>query len=202
MQNELCTPINGGHSQITGFHKRQAAIMQKRHEKTTRYVILAVDGNQHLLERTRQILGSSKECLVVTAESSEFGMKVLECIQVDMVIGDYIIPGCISGLVFLEQVKKNFPNVLTVLQTGYADLPVAMQAINNAGVCKLFEKPWKPMEFADAIINMLDANQIAQDRTSVQDDELKQFENWHPGITRPEWDEECIASSLQRSEAR
>jgi DNA-binding NtrC family response regulator len=47
-----------------------------------------------------------------------------------------------DGLVFLKQVKSEFPQVLTIMLTGNADLNSAVEAINAAGVFKYLVKPW------------------------------------------------------------
>ena len=87
---------------------------------------------------------------IIAVENAEIGLQILKRIVVDMVISDNMMPG-MTGLEFLKTVKQEHPMMLTVLQTGFADLSVAIQAINDAGVYMMIEKPWKPKEFTHMI---------------------------------------------------
>jgi DNA-binding NtrC family response regulator len=171
------------------------------------FIIVAVDDDPKILKMIERSL-SSEECRVITVKNAELGMSVLQQIPTDMVISDYILPGGMSGLVFLENVRRSFPDVLTVLQTGFADLRVAIEAINTAGVCKLIEKPWQPVQLAEMIKSMLESRRIAREKedqknkAALLDAELKQLEQWYPGITSVKRDADgYIAIPLPVSDA-
>jgi thioredoxin reductase (NADPH) len=58
---------------------------------------------------------------------------------------DQRMPG-MSGVEFLEQAAKIFPEAKRVLLTAYADTEAAIAAINEAGINHYLLKPWDPPE--------------------------------------------------------
>jgi len=159
------------------------------------FTILAIDDDRKVLKMIERSL-SGERYRVVTAESAEAGWGILREIPVDMVISDFLMPGGMTGLELLRQINREYPDILTVLQSGYANLWLAMEAINTAGVYKMIQKPWKPVEFANTVRNALETYRLVQEQEShkhqakVQEAELQALERWHPGITRVERDAE------------
>jgi len=60
----------------------------------------------------------------------------------DLVISDFIMPQ-MNGFEFLSEVKKMYPEVSRILLTGYADKENAIRAINEIGIYRYIEKPWR-----------------------------------------------------------
>lgn len=102
--------------------------------------VLVVDDDPHILKAIRRVL-RKEQCGVLTAESAEKGMACLAREDIQIVISDKNMPR-MDGLVFLKQVKSEYPQVLTIMLTGNADLGSAVEAINAAGVFKYLLKPW------------------------------------------------------------
>ena len=62
--------------------------------------------------------------------------------EVDLVISDYLMPGEMTGVDFLIEVKKLQPEATRILLTAYADKDNAIRAINDLGLYHYVEKPW------------------------------------------------------------
>ena len=60
----------------------------------------------------------------------------------DLVVSDFMMPD-MNGLEFLKEVNKLYPEVSKILLTGYADKENAIRAINEVGLYRYIEKPWK-----------------------------------------------------------
>ena len=60
----------------------------------------------------------------------------------DIVLSDFIMPQ-MNGLEFLSQVKELYPDVSTILLTGYADKENAISAINKVGLYKYITKNFR-----------------------------------------------------------
>ena len=170
--------------------------MQEENESIDRFnpfVILAIDDDRKVLRMIDRSL-SGERYRVITAESAEAGLAILQEVPVDMVISDFLMPGGMSGLEFLRQINREYPDILTVLQSGYANLWLAMEAINTAGVYKMIQKPWKPVEFAHTIRNALESYRLVQGQENrkiqakVYEAGLQGLERGHPGSTRVERD--------------
>lgn len=102
--------------------------------------VLVVDDDPHILKAIQRVL-RKEPCRVLTAPSAAKGMLCLAEADVQVVISDKNMPRT-DGLVFLRQVKSEYPEVLTIMLTGNADLASAVEAINAAGVFKYLCKPW------------------------------------------------------------
>ena len=59
----------------------------------------------------------------------------------DLIISDFLMPD-MNGIEFLAAAKNLYPDVSTILLTGYADKENAIKAINTVGIYKYIEKPW------------------------------------------------------------
>ena len=99
-----------------------------------------------------------------------------------------------TGLELLRKVKIGYPQTLTIILTAYADVEVAINAINEAGVYKFILKPWNEADLKFTIKRALELRQLAKERDSLlqqvkaQEAIFKELERKYPGITEVERD--------------
>ena len=60
---------------------------------------------------------------------------------VKVVLSDQRMPE-MSGIEFLEKVRKDFPDISAMLITGYSSLDLVIEAINKLHIYKFINKPW------------------------------------------------------------
>lgn len=156
--------------------------------------ILVVDDEQIILDvllRNLQVDGYR----VITALNGEEGLAKLKRNEVDLVISDQKMPG-MSGVEFLRQVKMDYPGILTIMLTGYADVETAMDAINLSGVYKFLMKPINADELRIHVKRALEARQVVMERDALMEKvkgheaKLKELERRHPGLTMVERDKD------------
>lgn len=82
-----------------------------------------------------------REFCVFTAESAEEGRKILEKIEIHVILSDQRMPG-MSGIEFFESILETFPAPIRILITGYTDINAVIDAINRGQVYKYLTKPW------------------------------------------------------------
>lgn len=75
------------------------------------------------------------------AESAEDGRAILEKRSFSAVISDYRMPGR-SGIDFLAEVKRRYPEPIRILLTGQEDLNDVMPAVDKGLISHLLMKPW------------------------------------------------------------
>lgn len=156
--------------------------------------LLIVDDEPMILKAVLRVLRNDNYT-IFTAESAEEGLKILEGREMDLVVSDQNMPG-MTGVEFLQKVKADHPNTLTIMLTGQADISVAMQAINDAGVYKFILKPWDDSDFKLTIRRALESMDLKQERDTLKecvqsrDALLYQLEKEHPGITKVEKDKD------------
>ncbi|MBN1183077.1 MAG: sigma-54-dependent Fis family transcriptional regulator [Bacteroidales bacterium] len=85
---------------------------------------------------------------VATSPKEVLASKDLSKYQV--VITDQKMPG-MTGLQFIAEAKKKYPDIIYIVLTGYADVELAMDAINRLNVYKFLQKPWDPHELKTTI---------------------------------------------------
>lgn len=96
--------------------------------------------------------------------------------RVTVIISDQCMEGT-YGLDLLKQVRNRFPEILTILLTGHADLRLVIQAINEGHVHRFFTKPWEPDELRRDVRRMIECGPDAPaDCAGTQDMERKMAE--------------------------
>ena len=160
----------------------------------TRHAILMIDDEPHVLKAFQRVLRREPYTLM-TAESGEAGLNLLEAREVSLVISDYNMPH-MNGLELLKTVKNIYPHILTIMLTGQAEMEIAIQAINEAGVYKFIQKPWDDEDLKITLRRALEALDLASERDRLlrkiksRDAILRELERKHPGITQVERDED------------
>lgn len=101
--------------------------------------VLFVDDEPFLLQSFQRELGFAYEIQTATS-----GLDALNRLRMNssiaVVVADYRMPQ-MNGIQFLALVREEFPNVVRVMLTGNADLPTAIQAVNEGQVFRFLLKP-------------------------------------------------------------
>lgn len=80
--------------------------------------------------------------VVSTALSGEDGLQKLQNLPAKLVISDQKMAGGMSGTEFLTQVKKQSPEVLTMILSAFSEPEYLMESVNSANVYQYLLKPW------------------------------------------------------------
>ncbi len=79
--------------------------------------------------------------------------------HVAVVISDFKMPE-IDGIQLLEMVKKEYPDTVRILFTGFVDVTVAMDAVNKGNIFRLLSKPLPIKDLASAIEDAVDLYEL------------------------------------------
>jgi response regulator RpfG family c-di-GMP phosphodiesterase len=112
------------------------------------YTILAVDdepANLRMLERLFR-----REHRVLTANSGEEALAILQKEQVSLIITDQRMPG-MSGTEMLRESMHSSPDSIKIILTGYTDVEALTEAINTSRVYKFVSKPWDPIALKQTV---------------------------------------------------
>ncbi len=159
-----------------------------------RYTILVVDDEKLILNTIKKVLRNENYHLL-TAESGIEGLMLLKKHNVQLVLSDQGMPE-MTGLDFLKRVKVEYPEILTIMLTGHANIGIAVDAINEAGVYKFILKPWENAELKLTIRRAIESLELVLERDKllkqiqVRDTIFKDLENKYPGISKIERDED------------
>jgi response regulator RpfG family c-di-GMP phosphodiesterase len=110
---------------------------------------------------------------VFIAESANEGMKIIENKENDIhiVLTDQRMPN-ITGVEFLASLVKDFPQIMRVLVTGYADLTTVIDAINKGEVYRYVSKPWDNVELKNLILQAFEVYDLRKKNKRMTDELL------------------------------
>jgi len=102
--------------------------------------LLIVDDEARILSALRRTL-RREGWEILTAETPEQGLALLESHRVDVLLSDQKMPG-MSGLDLLEQAARRRPDTVRLLITGWTEEAPA-ERLRALGVRALLTKPWE-----------------------------------------------------------
>ncbi|MFZ0318789.1 MAG: sigma-54 dependent transcriptional regulator [Candidatus Sulfotelmatobacter sp.] len=105
--------------------------------------LLVVDDEQ-TIRKLCMTVGEALGFICIEAESGESALALLEEQPVHMILSDMVMPQ-MSGLEFLEKVKKLLPRVEVALMTGHGSIETAVQSM-RLGAYDYITKPFSPLE--------------------------------------------------------
>jgi two-component system sensor histidine kinase/response regulator len=101
--------------------------------------ILYVDDEENNLISFRA--NFRKEYEVLTAISAHDALLILEKESAHIIISDQRMPNT-TGVEFLEQTIKLYPDSIRLLITAHTDIEIVIEAINRGQITKYIQKPW------------------------------------------------------------
>ena len=111
--------------------------------------VLLVDDEENILRSLRRVL-RREPYDIVTAESGEAAIDVLEKERIDLIISDARMPG-MDGPTLLSTARRRWPWMVRILLTGYADMASTIKAINDGQIYQYISKPWEDDELRTTV---------------------------------------------------
>ncbi len=163
-------------------------VASSAHPRPTRQVVFVVDDDPLVTSSVEAFLSLTFDDVEIhTFNNPETVLATLVETPPRLVISDFLMPQ-MDGIALLSAVREKHPETTTILLTGYADKENAIAAVNQAGIFKYLEKPWRNEDLQLAVENGLERAQLLEDlRTTVtqlQDaqDALTQYNQQLEGI--------------------
>src|SRR5215470_9307989 len=117
--------------------------MNNASKEDLRIRLLIVDDEQ-TIRKLCSTVGEALGFVCLEAESGESALALLEEQSAHMILSDMVMPH-MSGLEFLEKVKKLLPRTEVALMTGHGSIETAVQAM-KLGAYDYITKPFSPLE--------------------------------------------------------
>lgn len=117
--------------------------------------ILCVDDDPSMLAVYRMLQVQERQAAetfhIDTAPDGESGLEAIHrCPSYAVIISDMEMPG-MDGVQFLRRVREMAPASVRMMLTGYAELQVAVNAVNEGHVFRFLTKPCSPASLSQAI---------------------------------------------------
>ena len=134
--------------------------------------VLCVDDENSILDALERALKNYFK--VIKCSHPQNALELLRLHpEIDVVLSDQRMPH-LSGLEFLEQVRRQYPKLARALLSGQVELEEISSAINKGLVHKFLLKPW---ENDQLIVQMLEAYQLHNIQTESLTDPLTGLHN-------------------------
>ncbi len=98
---------------------------------------------------------------VFIAESADEGKLLLEKNKIHVIITDQRMP-IKTGVEFLEEVMKDYPDPVRILLTGYTDMETVIEAVNKGKIYQYVRKPYVAEELKKLIQDAYDNYEASQ----------------------------------------
>jgi two-component system probable response regulator PhcQ len=133
--------------------------------------VLYVDDEAQALKYFSKLF--SEDFRLYTAESVEVAKGILaaESANIAIVVTDQRMPGE-TGVKLLEHLRANYPKIIRIITTAFADLESAIAAVNSGGVYQYITKPWKLDDFRSSLLRALDYYEVRAQRDALLDQKL------------------------------
>ena len=136
--------------------------------------LLVVDDEQSIRKLCTTV-GEALGFVCLEANSGESALALLEDQPAHMVLTDMVMPN-MSGIEFLEKVKKMFPRTEVAVMTGHGSVETAVQAM-KLGAYDYISKPFSPLEELRLFlrrmaekVQLVEENQFLRERIDTESD--------------------------------
>jgi response regulator RpfG family c-di-GMP phosphodiesterase len=109
---------------------------------------------------------------VYIAESAVEGRKILESVEVEIILTDQRMPE-MTGVEFLESIIPDFPNPIRILLTGYTDMQALIDAVNKGQIYRYINKPWDEEELKMFINQAFELYTLRKENADLTKDLLR-----------------------------
>ena len=105
--------------------------------------------------------------VVLTTESAVDALKIIKADEeIKVVISDQRMPE-MTGLELISNIKKEFPDIICIILTAYADINALMQAVNQGGIYRYIMKPWEESDIRLTLNYAIERYRIKQENKQL-----------------------------------
>ncbi|MDH5608368.1 MAG: response regulator [Cyclobacteriaceae bacterium] len=128
--------------------------------------ILYVDDETSNLRIFR--MGFKRFYNVYTVDNGFEAIEVLRSNDIHLIISDQKMPE-MTGTELLERTIDEFPDVVRIILTGFADIEAIVQAINKCGIYRYITKPYDQGEMKFTLDKALEGHKLKREKAQLVD---------------------------------
>ncbi len=133
--------------------------------------VLCVDDEENILKAIQRSL--RKKFTIRTAGSGKEGLEILRNEgPFEVVVSDMKMPE-MTGAVFLRHARKECPQTIRLLLTGFADLDSVVSAVNEGSIYRFLSKPCSAKDLAQAIDDAVEQHRLLTAEKVLLEETLK-----------------------------
>ncbi len=148
--------------------------------------LLCVDDEVDLLSALIRLF-RKESFRVLTATSGKEALGILKKTKnIGVILCDERMPE-MSGSSFFEEAKREAPDTIRIIITGYADIHDAINAINRGGAMGYFTKPWDDLELTLTVREGMRTYLLKQENQHLQEEfrqQSRHLEEWNASLKK------------------
>ena len=103
---------------------------------------------------------------VITASNGTEALDLLKENDIKLILTDQQMPGML-GTELLEKTISEFPDIIRIIVTGFADISAIAKAVNKCGIYKYITKPWDNGELKITMDKALESYELKNDKNNL-----------------------------------
>ena len=107
----------------------------------SKFSFLLVDDDPNIISLLKSAFKDSRY-KIYTALDGQSALDLMEKVRIDATLIDLVMPG-MDGITLLKEIKKDYPETMAVMLSGYGSIDSAVKAV-KLGAVDFFEKPVSP----------------------------------------------------------
>jgi two-component system response regulator HupR/HoxA len=131
---------------------------------STKPTILVVDDEVRSVEALERVLEDDFDVLRATSAAGAEAILAKEWVQV--ILCDQRMPET-TGVEFLTRVRRQWPDVIRMILSGYTDSEDIIEAVNEAGIYQFISKPWTPSDLLLKLHNAVDLFRLQRENEQL-----------------------------------
>jgi two-component system NtrC family sensor kinase len=133
--------------------------------------LLCVDDEPNVINSVRRLFLDTGYT-ILTANSAQDGLSILEDGDIQIVMSDYRMPK-MNGVEFLREVRTRWPDTVRIVLSGYADTASIVSAINEGEIYRFIPKPWNDDDLKATIANAIERYHLLKKNMELTADLVK-----------------------------
>lgn len=126
--------------------------------------VLYVDDEVHNLTSFKASF--RRNFTIFTATSADEAKEVLKKNKIDVLVTDQRMPGTL-GTELLAHAVEEYPELMRILLTGFADIDALKDAVNRGQIYKYLQKPWDDQEVIYSITRAYQIYQLREEQKKL-----------------------------------
>lgn len=118
--------------------------------RQTHPTLLYVDDEELGSKYFARMMGADYEVLLASSSDEAIAILQRDNARIALLVTDFRLPGRDGGDL-LRQVALEYPHIVRILVTAYADIDFLLQLVNNGEVFHILEKPLRRASVSDTL---------------------------------------------------
>ncbi len=128
------------------------------------HTIMYVDDEEHNLRVFRSSF--RRHFNVITHSDPLEALETIRTKGVDILVTDQRMPN-MTGTQLIETIRSEFPDLISIIITGYSDIDAVTDAINKCGIHRYITKPYDQQELKSTFDEAIKLEQLKKDKEEL-----------------------------------